>query len=105
MIDRIAVFEDYKDLLLLTGLKSRDELWEAGFDLNDMDFGICTNTAWEHEEEDEEWENGKCVIHKRMEPDWDPFYRAWILNRMSEYCVGYQHIEYRGMHYYILYHS
>ena len=29
----------------------------------------------------------------------------WLISKMENYCVGYEHIEYNGKHYYMVYHS
>ena len=88
MVQTVKFFEDSKDLEKITGL-THEQLWGAGFDLDDMDFGIVTSKEWNKDG----WD------------DKDPYYASWLLYRMDAYCVGYKHVEYNGKHYYILYHS
>lgn len=85
----VTFFGNTDELLELTGLPNTKELWEAGFDLDDMDFGFVS---------DSEWTDGWWVAEAS-------YYEHWLLNQMESYCVGYQHFEYNSKHYYILYHS
>jgi hypothetical protein len=85
----ITFFGNTEELLELTGLPDAKELWTAGFDLDDMDFGFVS---------DSEWTDGWWVGEAS-------YYEHWLLNRMESYCVGYQHFEYNSKHYYILYHG
>ena len=75
-----------EDLRKITGLPSdnHDEaLWDAGFNLDDWD--VC------------------FVSDVPLDEDNDDAY--WLLMQMDSYCVGYEHVEYGGKHYYIAYHS
>ena len=84
----VKFFEGVSDLMELTGLK-REQLWENGFNLDDMDFGIvCKN-----ELVDGYWSGGA------------PYYIHWLLQAMDSHCVGYHHTEYNGRHYYTVHHS
>lgn len=84
----ITFYEGSADLQELTGL-SYKELWEAGFNLDDMDFGIVCDV----ELVEDWWSNGA------------PYYSWWLLDRMDSHCVGYNHVEYNGKHYYTVHHS
>jgi hypothetical protein len=84
----ITFYEGSADLQELTGL-SYKELWEAGFNLDDMDFGIVCDV----ELGEDWWSNGA------------PYYSWWLLDRMDSHCVGYNHVEYNGKHYYTVHHS
>ena len=84
----VTFFEDVEELSEITG-RTADALWSAGFNLDDMDFGFVSDTEWS----DDWFEEGT------------PYYQHWILYRMDDYCVGYEHVEYKGKHYYLLYHS
>lgn len=89
MRNTVTFFDTCEDLRELTGLPSDDydkALWDAGFDLDDWDWGFVSDTPWS-----EDW---GC-----------PYYQHWLMSRMAEYCVGYDHTEYNGRHYYILHHS
>lgn len=88
MIKEIRFFEDRYDLRELTGLPddNHDEaLWKAGFNLDDLDFGIVADAELS-------WNN-------------TPYYEFWLLMKMENHCVGYEHVEYGGKHYYLVYHS
>lgn len=82
MIKKVAFFSP-KDIEPVTGL-SREELRDAGFVLDDMDFGFILD-----------------------EPPGDdpPFYIHWLLSNAENYCAGYEHVEFNGLHYYTVHHS
>jgi hypothetical protein len=84
----VIFFSTDEELLRLTGLAFRKDLWEVGFDLDDWDFGFVSDTEWT-----EDWDNEH------------PYYEYWILSRMDMQGVGYEHVEYNGKHYYMLYHA
>ena len=86
MIEKITLFSNTEELEELTGL-SCDDLWDAGFNLDDMDFGFRVKKEWTTENFD------------------DPYYRDWILTQMENHCVGYEHVKYKNRHYYLLYHG
>ena len=86
MVENVTFFENEKDLSALTGL-TRDELWDSGFDLDDLDFGIMTNRTW-----------GEC-----MDED-EPYYRWWMTNRMDFHCSGIRHASCNGRHFYTVHH-
>lgn len=77
----LKMFSTEKELSILTGL-NHDELWDAGFNLDDWDVGFQTDIELTHK--DSAW---------------------WLIDRMDNYCVGYEHNEYKGKHYYMVYHS
>ena len=80
MIDCI-IFTTEEELQELTGL-DHEELWEAGFNLDDWDIGFC------------------CDKKLRKNKEW------WLLNQMSNYCCGYREIvKYKGKYYYLVYHA
>lgn len=88
MLKTVTFFGTEKDLSALTGL-DHDGLWNAGFDLDDWDWGfVCTDPF----DDDRYWHS-------------DRQYQDWMLDRMDSYCVGYKHTIYQGFHYYMLYHS
>lgn len=89
----VTFFETREELRELTGLPgdNYDEaLWDAGFNLDDWDFGFVSDTEWS-----DRWGWG----------DGDSYLEWWLLRRMEDHCVGYQHNEFNGRHYYIAYHS
>lgn len=86
----ITFFETRKELAELTGLSMENHcsaMWDAGFNLDDWDWGFVSDVKWN------EW--GKHTSA----------YEWWLLMKMGDYCVGYEHTEYNGRHYYLLYHS
>ena len=92
MLSTVTFFDTREDLRELTGLPAdnHDEaLWDAGFDLDDWDLGFASDEEWV-----DNWWDGET-----------PYYKHWLLDRMASHCVGYKHVEYKGKHYYMLYHS
>lgn len=82
------------DLQKVTGL-THDELWEQDFDLDDWDVCFVSDiplTDTDRDEDDYCWEEPIEDAH-------------WLIYRMENYCVGYEHTEYNGKHYYMVYHS
>lgn len=93
MADTITLFSTREELRELTGLPGDNHdiaLWDAGFDLDDWDFGFVSDREWN---EDVWWNAG------------GEYHEFWLLSRMGSHCVGYKHTEYHGRHYYICYHS
>ena len=85
----ITFFDTEEELLELTGILRRDDLWDADFDLDDWDFGFMCQDEW----------------HSYWDGNCSHYYEEWMLNHMDNHCVGYRHVEYRGKHYYMAYHS
>ena len=89
----VTFFETREELRELTGLPADDHdaaLWDAGFDLDDWDFGFVSDTEWS----ESGWFDGSAS-----------YYEYFLLDRMANYCVGYKHTKYNGRHYYMMYHS
>lgn len=85
MKQSIVFFDDEQDLQQLTGL-NHDQLWKAGFNLDDWDFGFVLDTP--------------------LSQEWDaPNFQSWLDNHMDCYCSGSRHVECGGKHYYMAYHS
>lgn len=82
MVKEITFFSP-KDIESVTGL-SYEELRSEGFVLDDMDFGF--------------------ILDEPPEASL-PFYIHWILSKAENYCVGYEHVEFNGLHYYTVHHS
>ena len=76
-MNNCIIFTTEKELQKLTGL-SHSQLWEKGFNLDDWDIGFCCERK---------------------------LTAKWLLNQMENYCCGYNHLEYEGKHYYLVYHS
>lgn len=100
MID-LTMLTSREDLCEITGLPSDNHhkaLWDAGFNLDDWDVCFVSEvplTTHETDEDDYEWY------------EWDePIKDAhWLVISMENYCIGYEHVEYGGKHYYMVYHS
>lgn len=90
----ITMFHTEEDILKLTGLTTHDELWDAGFNLDDWDAGFCSDTKLHQENADE-----------------DSYYNSWtddaywLGSQMECYCVGYHYCQCNGKHYYTVYHA
>lgn len=85
--EKVVFFHTEEQLQAMTGL-DHTELWCAGFNLDDWDWGFVSDREW-----DGNW--GKIV----------PDYEWWLLAKMENHCVGYEHVEHKGKHYYMQYHS
>lgn len=79
MTNTITFFDTYEELCELTGTHSRKELWDAGFGLDDWDFGFVSDEPWGEE--------------------YSPYYQTWLLL----HCIGCSHVEFGGRHYYMAY--
>ena len=84
----ITFFDKSSELMQLTGIPDHRGLWDAGFNMDDWDFGFVSDSEW-----DCSWGSDH------------PYYEYWTLTRMENYCCGYEHTEHNGKHYYMLYHS
>lgn len=85
MTRTITFFDTENDLSALTGL-DHDQLWDAGFNLDDWDFGF--------------------VVDKPLSQHYNaPRYDPWLDDHMDCYCCGSRHVQYGGQHYYMAYHS
>ena len=91
MTNTVTFFSTEEDLQALTGL-THDQLWDADFNLDDWDFGFVSDT---------EWSEPNLWFSDREHP----YYQYWLLTRMEQHCVGYEHTAYGGRHYYMSYHS
>ena len=80
MIKPCLIFTSEEELQKLTRLNHED-LWNAGFNLDDWDIGFCL----------------PCKLTKSRE--------KWLLNQIENYCVGYELVEYQGFYYYMIYHA
>ena len=79
----VTFFSNESELSELTGL-NHEQLWNAEFNLNGWDFGFVSDTEFDM---------------------WSSTYEFFMLSRMESYCVGYEHVEYNGKHYYMVYHA
>ena len=79
----VTFFSNESELSELTGLNHK-QLLDAEFNLDDWDFGFVSDTEFDM---------------------WNSTYEFFMLSRMENYCFGYEHVEYNGKHYYMVYHS
>ena len=89
----VTFFDTREELRELTGLPSDnydEALWDAGFNLDDWDFGFVSDSRWS-----ESWGNGGN----------SKYFEWWLLSKMDAHCVGYERVVYKGRYYYMLYHS
>ena len=100
MVHLIA-FQTEENLSELTGL-SHDELWDAGFNLDDWDAGFQSDVKLHAEPDKELVEDG--TYDKGELLYWDsPCF--WLMSQMANYCVGASYTEYKGKHYYMVHHA
>lgn len=77
---KIIAFTSDDELTELTGL-TYEELWDNGFNLDDWDIGFQVGTK---------------IDNTNL---W------WLELTMSNYCVGYDEIQYNDKYYYIVHHA
>ena len=98
----IKWFETLADLQELTGL-SRDALWDAGFNLDDWDFGVQCDKKLHADPTPEDIASGHAY-EDQLVVDWDlPGYR--LMFWMQDHCCGAGYVYFKGMHYYLVYHA
>ena len=98
----IRITNNREDIRKWTGLSSNNHdddddeaLWDAGFDLDDWDICIESDTR----------------LLKRVSDGrgswWDePLEEAdWLVRQMKNYCCGYNEVEYNGKWYYTVHHA
>lgn len=88
-MEKVIFFNSNKDLLELSGAESIQELYSAGFDLDDWNYGIMVETEW-----------------PEMGEDWEPEYKEYredISNYMSGCCYS-SHGVFNGKHFYFKHH-
>ena len=101
MVHLIA-FQTEKDLSELTGL-SHDELWDAGFNLDDWDAGFQSDVRLHAEPTEEDIAENYYNRDELIVYDDCPAY--WLMMQMNNYCIGADYVEYKGKHYYMVHHS
>lgn len=81
--------EDLRKETGLPGDNYDEALWDAGFNLDDWDVCFVSDVPLTDED-------GDC----------SPYSEAWwLILKLECHCVGYEHVEHDGKHYYIAYHS
>jgi hypothetical protein len=101
-IINVKFFDTLEALQTLTVLNEPKDLWAAGFDLDDWDWGFVSDEPWEEsgEAEDDDGNTYKCDV-----PRFDKYYMQFILNNVDNRYCGYKHTEYKSKHYYLIHHS
>ena len=100
----ITMFDTVEDLCKLTGLQTEEDLWNNGFNLDDWDVGFVSDVplTMTVKEKAEDIDRHYYGIYENEVPVEGA---SWLINRMEQYCVGYSHTEYKGKHYYMVYHA
>lgn len=99
---KLIGFDTSKELEELTGL-THDELWDAGFNLDDWDAGFESEiqlhrTPTKEDIEEYGYSEDSLIV------DWGmPLH--WLMNQMENYCVGFDYTFYKGKHYYLVHHA
>lgn len=88
--ETVIFFDNERQLQTLTGLDHKG-LWDAGFNLDDWDYGFVTVEEW-------------------PDPDgmWSadvPEYQWHLPMLISGNCCAFTHTEWQGRHYYMRYHA
>lgn len=91
------IFDDEKDLQELTGL-NHDQLWDAGFDLDDWDFGIAI-------EESLTTQYAEASGNGALANCWSYYEFPEVIQWMLDSCYCVRHVEYNGNRYMMSYHS
>ena len=94
----LKITNNREDIRRWTGLPSDncdEALWNVGFNLDDWDICIESDTRLIHEVDDgtdEKWD-------EPVDEAW------WLVNQMDSYCYGYNEVEYNGKWYYTVHHA
>lgn len=100
---KLIGFDTREELSELTGL-TVDELWDAGFNLDDWDIGFESETMLHRYPTKEEVEEDYYYSEDTLVVDWDmPLH--WLMNQMENYCVGFSYTFCNGKHYYLVHHA
>lgn len=99
---RLTWFHSLEELQKLTGM-TRDQLWTAGFNLDDWNFGIRSDKMLHRQPTEKEIAEGDAY-EGELRPDWDGE-AGWLMDRMNEYCVGPSYVKLGRWHYYLVHHA
>lgn len=93
----LTMFDTVHQLKSLTGGLSDNELNKNGFvHLDSWDFGFVTDEPIDYLVSQN---SGFSYRQGRHEHIWT----EWIVQKMNSYTAGYEHVEYKGKHYYMVY--
>jgi hypothetical protein len=111
MITNITFFDTREELRALTGLPDDNydqALWDAGFNLDDVDFGFVSDVLLDRETSStyhSEW-TGEDIVESERSTNWDlPYYASWLIDHAANHCVGYDYVNFGGKHYYLVHHA
>lgn len=94
----LRITDNREDIREWTGLPSDnfdEALWNAGFNLDDWDICIESDTRLLQEVND----GGDIGWTEPVSEAW------WLVNQMDGYCCGYNEVEYNGKWYYTVHHA
>lgn len=110
-MDKVTFFSTTEELLELTGIKSRDALWEF-FDLDDWNYGFVTEENYltiepEEVREFNYWtgEDGTYTINHLCLSDDAPEWFCFWWNKAENYYCHVEVTQYGGKTYYMAYHA
>lgn len=100
----ITMFTKTSELCELTGL-TREQLWDAGFNLDDWDVGLCCDQRLHRSPTQEELAD-PCEYYdpESLITDWDSE-GHWLFSMMDNYCAGPSYTKYGEKHYYLVHHA
>lgn len=93
----LRITDNREDIRKWTGLPSDnfdEALWNVGFNLDDWDICIESDTRLLQEVND-----GDIGWVEPVSEAW------WLVNQMDNYCCGYNEVRYNGKWYYTVHHS
>ena len=99
---RFTWFETLDELQSLTGL-TREQLWDAGFNLDDWDFGIRCNKILHEVPSKSDIEAGE-YHEDELIVDYDRE-GYWLMQHMLNHCVGPDYVKFGRWHYYLVHHA
>lgn len=99
----IRWFKTCEDLEKLTG-KPYDELWAAGFNLDDWDFGIRVDRPLHRAPTEVELRDGEYFDPDDMAVDYDSE-GSWLFERMQDWLCGCSYVKLGRWHYYLCHHA
>lgn len=90
----LTMFSTEEDLIELTGL-THDELLANDFNLDAWDVGFVSDVPLTVTRRNDDDEDGGEYEETVSCAD-------WLVRQMEAYCVGYEHVEFKGRHYYLV---
>lgn len=101
MIKDITFFHTVEELEAITGL-TRGELWDNGFNLDDIDWGIVTTNVNLVEEI---IDKGIGLRILTVDGDNNEPYIIQLLRWMEDYHAGWDYVEYNDRQFFLLHHT